>query len=62
LSILTALDRVVAGNKHALALVRVPIEAQEHARLESRLRQGLKKDLKRITQRGRGLACNTDTL
>jgi transposase len=56
LSMLTALDRFVAGNKHALALVRVPTEAEERARTESRLRQSLKKDLKRIAQRGRGLA------
>lgn len=33
---LTALDRFVAGNQHALALVRVPTEAQERARTESR--------------------------
>ena len=56
LAMLTALDRFVAGNQHALALVRVPTEAEERARTESRLRQSLRKDLKRITQRGRGLA------
>jgi transposase len=56
LSMLTALDRFGAGNQHALALVRVPTEAEERARTESRLRQSLKKDLKRIAQRGRGLA------
>jgi transposase len=56
LSMLTALDRFVAGNKHALARVRVPTEAEERARTESRLRQSLRKDLKRIAQRGRGLA------
>jgi PAS domain S-box-containing protein len=48
--------RIVAGNQHALALVRVPTEAEERARTESRLRQSLRKDLKRIPQRGRGLA------
>ena len=53
---LTALDRFVAGNQHALAWVRVPIEAEERARTESRLRQSLRQDLKRITQRERGLA------
>jgi transposase len=53
---LTALDRFVAGNPHALALVRVPTEAQERLRSESRLRQSLKGDLKMIAQRGRGLA------
>ncbi len=55
-SMLTALDRFVAGNPHALALVRVPTEAEERARSQSRLRQSLRRDLKRITQRGRGLA------
>jgi len=53
---LTALDRYLAGNPHALALVRVPTEAQERQRSESRLRQSLKRDLKLIAQRGRGLA------
>jgi transposase len=56
LAMLTALDRFVAGNQHALALVRVPTEEQERSRTESRLRQSLKKDLKRLAQRGRGLA------
>lgn len=56
LAMLTVLDRFVAGNKHALALVRVPTEEQERSRTESRLRQSLRKDLKRIAQRGRGLA------
>jgi transposase len=55
-AILSALDRFVAGNPHALALVRVPTEAQERLRSESRLRQSLKGDLKMIAQRGRGLA------
>ena len=56
LAMLTALDRFLAGNPHALALVRVPTAAEERARTESRLRQSLRKDLKRIAQRGRGLA------
>lgn len=56
LSMLSALDRFVAGNQHALALVRVPTPTEERARSESRLRQSLRKDLKRIAQRGRGLA------
>jgi transposase len=55
MSMLTALDRFVAGNPHALALVRVPTEAQERRRSESRLRQSLRRDLKMIAQRGRGL-------
>jgi len=55
-AMLTALDRFVAGNRHALAVVRVPTEAEERLRTESRLRQSLRKDLKRLTQRGRGVA------
>jgi len=56
LSMLNALDRFCAGNKKALALVRVPTEAEEKRRSQSRLRQSLKRDLKLIAQRGRGLA------
>jgi transposase len=56
LAMLNALDRFVAGNPHALALVRVPTEQQERLRSESRLRQSLRRDLKLIAQRGRGLA------
>ena len=56
LAMLSALDRFVAGNPHALALVRVPTEEQERLRSHSRIRQGLKRDLKLIAQRGRGLA------
>lgn len=55
MSMLTALDRYVAGNVHALALVRVPTEEEERRRSESRLRQSLRRDLKMIVQRGRGL-------
>ncbi len=54
-AMLNALDRFVAGNPHALALVRVPTEAQERRRSESRIRQSLRRDLKMIVQRGRGL-------
>jgi len=54
-AMLNALDRYVAGNAHALALVRVPTEAQERRRSESRIRQSLRRDLKMIVQRGRGL-------
>jgi len=53
---LNALDRFCAGNPKALALVRVPTEAQERLRSEARLRQSLQRDLKMIAQRGRGLA------
>jgi transposase len=53
---LNALDRFCAGNPKALALVRVPTEAEERRRSESRLRQSLQRDLKMIAQRGRGVA------
>jgi transposase len=56
LAMLNALDRFVAGNPHALALVRVPTQEQERLRSQSRIRQGLKRDLKVLAQRGRGLA------
>jgi transposase len=56
LAILNALDRFCAGNSKALALVRVPTEAQERLRSQSRLRQSLQRDLKMIAQRGRGTA------
>jgi len=56
LSMLNALDRFCAGNRKALASVRVPTEAEERRRTESRLQQSLKRDLKMIAQRGRGLA------
>jgi transposase len=56
LAMLNALDRFCAGNPKALALVRVPTEADERLRTQSRLRQSLKRDLKMIAQRGRGIA------
>ena len=56
LAMLSALDRFVAGNPHALASVRVPTEAQERLRTQARLRQSLHRDLKLIAQRGRGIA------
>ena len=56
LAMLNALDRFVAGNRHALALVRVPTQAEERARTQTRLRQSLHRDLKMIAQRGRGIA------
>ena len=56
LAMLTALDRFCAGNPKALALVRVPTEAQERLRSESRLRQSLQRGLKMLAARGRGLA------
>jgi transposase len=56
LAMLNALDRFCAGNPKALALVRVPTEAEERLRSQSRIRQSLKRDLKMVAQRGRGLA------
>jgi len=53
---LNALDRFCAGNKKALALVRVPTEEEEQKRSHSRLRQALAGDRQRIAQRGRGIA------
>ena len=56
LAMLGALDRFCAGNAKALALVHVPTPAQERLRSESRVRQSLRRDLKLVAQRGRGLA------
>jgi transposase len=56
LSMLNALDRFVAGNRKALALVQVPTAAQERRRTQTRLRQSLVRDLKMIAGRGRGVA------
>ena len=56
LAMLTALDRFVAGNPHALAKVCVPTEAQERQRTQTRMRQSLHRDLKLLAQRGRGIA------
>jgi transposase len=56
LAMLTALDRFVAGHPHALAVVRVPTEAQERQRSQTRIRQSLHRDLKLLAQRGRGIA------
>jgi transposase len=56
LAMLNALDRFCAGNKKALALVRVPAQVQERRRTQTRLRQSLVRDLKMIAGRARGLA------
>ena len=56
LAMLSALDRFLAGNPHALAVVRVPTVAQERQRTQTRLRQSLHRDLKMLAQRGRGIA------
>jgi transposase len=55
-AMLVALDRFVAGQQQALALVRVPSEAEEQQRARSRLRQKLVKEKKHLAQHGRGVA------
>ena len=49
------LDRYVAGNTRALATVRVPTEAEEQKRIQSRQREQLKREVQRIAAQGRGL-------
>src|SRR5207244_8943195 len=50
------LDRYVAGNTRAFATVRVPTEAEEQKRIQSRQREQLKREVQRTGGRGRGLA------
>ncbi len=52
----SSLDRHLAGNRGALAVVRVPTEAEEAARGVGRQRQSLVRDRVRFTLRGKGLA------
>lgn len=49
------LDRHVAGNSHALATVRVPTPEEEQKRIESRQREQLKREVKRVAAQGRSL-------
>lgn len=49
------LDRYVAGNAHALATVRVPTPEQEQKRIQSRQREQLKREVKRVAAQGRSL-------
>jgi len=49
------LDRYVAGNSHALATVRVPTAGEEQKRIESRQREQLKREVKRVAAQGRSL-------
>ena len=49
------LDRYVAGNRYALATVRVPTPEEEQARIRSRQREQLKRELQRISAQGRSL-------
>ncbi|MGA2690979.1 MAG: IS110 family transposase [Opitutaceae bacterium] len=52
----SCLDRYLAGNRGALAVVRVPTEAEEAARTVGRQRQSLVSDRVRFILRGKGLA------
>ena len=49
------LDRYVAGNTKALATVRVPTEAEEQKRIESRQREQIKRAVQRVAAQGRSL-------
>jgi transposase len=49
------LDRYVAGNPHALATVRMPTPEEEQKRIESRQREQLKREVKRVAAQGRSL-------
>lgn len=49
------LDRYVAGNQHALALVRVPTPEEEQRRIHSRQREQFKREVKRLAAQGRSL-------
>jgi len=49
------LDRYVAGNTHALATVRVPTPEEEQARIHSRQREQLRRQVQRVAAQGRGL-------
>ena len=52
----SCLDRYLAGNRGALAVVWVPSEAEEASRSLGRQRQTLARERVRITLRGKGLA------
>jgi transposase len=49
------LDRYVAGNARALALVRVPSPEEEQRRILSRQREQFQREFQRIAAQGRGL-------
>jgi transposase len=49
------LDRFVAGNTKAMAIVRVPTPEEEQKRVESRQREQLKREVQRVAAQGRGL-------
>lgn len=50
------LDQYVAGNRKAFCVVRVPTEAQEHARSRSRQRESLQQERQRLAAQGRSHA------
>ncbi len=49
------LDRYVAGNHHALAIVRAPTPEEEQRRIHSRQREQFKREVKRVAAQGRSL-------
>jgi transposase len=55
LALVQRLDRYVQGNRHALAVVRVPTPAQELARAQSRQREQLLAHRLRLEAQGRSL-------
>ena len=52
----SCLDRYLAGNRGALAVVRVPTEAEEAARALARQRQSLQRERVRLTLQGKSAA------
>lgn len=52
----SCLDRYLAGNRGALALVRVPSEAEEQARAVARQRQSLQRERVRLIVQGKSAA------
>jgi len=55
LALAQRLDRYVAGNTKALAIVRVPTPEQEQKRIHSRQREQLKREVRRVGAQGRSL-------
>ena len=55
LELATRLDRYVAGNDRALAVVRVPTEAEEQKRAHKRQRQQLREQRSSLAAQGRSL-------
>jgi len=54
------LDRYLQGNRHALAVIRIPSEAQERARHLHRQREQLVRARTKMQAQGRGLLVNHD--